>query len=162
MVSQPTLALLLGAFAVGLLASRLVSNEPRPVVQTQQLKTEGGVTTYLGFVPAEIIKGLTMGATAERSLHGNLPNRPHEYQILAALFDAETGARISNAIVSVELSRPGSFGSKQRLEPIRIEGAATYGGLFDLPVFDLYSVKLIVERTGTSPAVLQFKYDHRP
>jgi hypothetical protein len=76
---------------------------------------------------------------AERSLHGHLPQRPREYQILAALFKVKTGARISDAIVSLELSRPGSFRSKQGLEPIQIEGAATYGGLFELPVLRLKS-----------------------
>jgi len=30
-----------------------------------------------------------------------------------------------------------------------------------LPGFDLYTVKLTVERSGVSPATLQFKYDHR-
>lgn len=94
MVSQRTLALLPGAFAVGLLASRMVANEPRIVAQIQQLSTEGGVTAYLGLVPDEIIKGLTTSAAAERRQHGLLPQRPHEYQILAALFNAKTGARI--------------------------------------------------------------------
>lgn len=165
MVSRRALALMLGAFAAGLLASRLASNEPVTptiVVQTRQLETEGGVTAYLGLVPAEILRGLTMNAVAERNLHGHMPRRPHEYQVLVALFNTATGARISDAVVSVELSRPGSFGGGQKLEPIQIAGAATYGGIFDLPEFDLYSLKLTAERAGTSPIVFQFSYDHRP
>ena len=165
MVSQPTLALLFGAFAVGLVAARVISNEPSTPStgsQTPQLSTERGVTAYLGLVPAEIIKGLTMSAAAEQGLRGHMPRRPHEYQILAALFSAANGARISDAVVSVELSRPGSQSSRQKLTPIQIEGAATYGGVVDLPEFDSYNVKLIVERPGASLTLLQFKYDHRP
>jgi hypothetical protein len=33
----------------------------------------------------------------------------------------------------------------------------TYGGFVDLPGFDLYKVK----RSGASPAIRQFDYDHR-
>ena len=164
MVSQPTLALLFGAFAVGLVATRLISNEPsslRTEPQTEQLSTQEGVTAYIGLVPAEIIKGLTMSAAAERGLRGHMPRRPHEYQILAALFNAANGERISDAVVSVELSRPGSQNSRQKLTPTQIEGAATYGGVIDLPAFDLYSLKLTVERPGASPTLFQFKYDHR-
>ena len=116
MVSQSTLALLLGAFAVGPVASRMISNEPstpRTELQTQQLSTQGGVTAYLGLVPAEIIKGLTMSAVAEQGLRGHMPRRPHEYQILAALFDAANGVRIADAVVSVELSRPGQQSGRQ-------------------------------------------------
>lgn len=31
---------------------------------------------------------------------------------------------------------------------MQIDGAAAYGGVFDLPVFDLYNLKVIVERPG--------------
>jgi hypothetical protein len=52
-------------------------------------------------------------------------------------------------------------GSKKKLEPMQIAGTTTYGGFFDLPGFDIYTVKLTVERDKAPPAVLQFKYDHR-
>ena len=165
MVSHPTLALLFGAFAVGLVASRMISNEPsapRTESQVQQLSTEGGITAYLGLVPAEIIRGLTLSATAERGLRGHMPRRPHEYQILAALFNAANGIRISDALVSVEVSRSGTQLGSQKLTPMQIDGVGAYGGVFDLPVFDLYNLRLIVERPGASPTLLRFKYDHRP
>jgi len=44
---------------------------------------------------------------------------------------------------------------------MQIAGTTTYGGFFDLPGADLYTVKLTVARGGASPAVFQFKYDHR-
>ncbi|MCG2665747.1 hypothetical protein ACFPFP_02235 [Bradyrhizobium sp. GCM10023182] len=128
---------------------------------TDLSKTAGGVTVYLGIVPAEIVKGLPSGSTTERPMHGRPPKGPHEYHVVAAVFDAASGARISDAVVTAEVSGLGLSGAKKKLEPMQISGTTTYGGFFDLPGFDLYTVKLTVERTGASPAALQFKYDHR-
>ena len=94
-------------------------------------------------------------------MHSRIPKGPHEYHLVAAVFDAATGARVSDAAVTAEVSGLGLSGSKRKLELMQIAGTTTYGGFVDLPGLDLYTVKLIVERSGASPAVLQFKYDHR-
>ena len=127
--------------------------------QTDQSKTAGGVTVYLGVVPAEIVKGLPASGSAERPMHGRIPKGPHEYHIVAAVFDAASGARVSDAVLTADVSGLGLAGNKKKLEPMQIAGTTTYGGFFDLPGFDIYTVKLTVERGGTGPAVLQFKYD---
>ena len=127
--------------------------------ETDQSKTAGGVTVYLGVVPAEIVKGLPASGSAERPMHGRTPKGPHEYHIVAAVFDAASGARVSDAVVTADVSGLGLAGNKKKLEPMQIAGTTTYGGFFDLPGFDIYTVKLTVERGGTGPAVLQFKYD---
>jgi hypothetical protein len=129
--------------------------------EDDQVKTAGGVTVYLGVVPAEIVKGLAAGDATERPMHGGIPKGPHEYHFVAAVFDATSGARVSDAVVTAEVSGLGLSGSKKKLEPMQIAGTTTYGGFFDLPGFDLYTVKLTVEHSGASSAVLQFKYDHR-
>ena len=85
MVSRRTIAFLLGAACIA-----YGSNDLANAAETDLSKTAGGVTVYLGVVPAEIVKGLP----------------------------------------------------------------ASSGGA-------VYTVKLTVERSGASPAVLQFKYDHR-
>ncbi len=128
--------------------------------EIDQSKTAGGVIVYLGVVPAEIVKGLTAG-TSERPMHGGVPRGPHEYHIVAAVFDAASGQRISDAVVTAEVSGLGLSGSKQKLDPMQIAGTTTYGGFFDLPGYDIYTVKLTVKRDTASPAVLQFTYDHR-
>jgi hypothetical protein len=128
---------------------------------SDQSKTAGGVTVYLGVVPAEIVKGLPAGSSTERPMHGHIPKGPHEYHLVAAVFDAANGARVADAVVTAEVSGLGLSGSKTKLEPMQISGTTTYGGFVDLPGFDLYTLKLTVERAGAQPAVLQFKYDHR-
>jgi hypothetical protein len=127
--------------------------------ETDQSKTAGGVTVYLGVVPAEIVKGLPASGSAERPMHGRTPKGPHEYHIVAAVFDAASGARVSDAVLTADVSGLGLAGNKKKLEPMQIAGTTTFGGFFDLPGFDIYTVKLTVERGGTGPAVLQFKYD---
>ena len=156
MVSRRTIPALLGALWIALGSSGVAV-----AADTDQSKTAGGVTVYLGVVPAEIVKGLPASSSTEGAMHGRIPKGPHEYHIVAAVFDAVTGSRISDAAVTAEVSGVGLSGDKRKLEPMQISGTTTYGGFFDLPGFDIYTVKLTVERSGTGPAVLQFKYDHR-
>lgn len=95
-------------------------------------------------------------------MHGRIPSGPHEYHVVAAIFDAATGARISDANVTAQVSGLGLSGTKKKLEPMEIAGTTTYGGFFDLPGFDLYTVRLAIDRAGApQPVVLDFKYDHR-
>lgn len=156
-----TVAALIGAFCIILPGVGLISSRTAAAADTDQSKTAGGVTVYLGLVPAEIVKGLASGGATERPMHGRIPKGPHEYHLVAAVFDVASGARISDAVVTAEVSGLGLSGSKKKLEPMQIAGTTTYGGFFDLPGFDLYTVKVTVERGGIAPAVLQFKYDHR-
>ena len=156
MVSRRAIAALVGGLW---LASNLTG--VATATETDLSKTAGGVTVYLGIVPAEIVKGLPSGSATERPMHGRTPKGPHEYHVVAAVFDATSGVRVSDAVVIAEVSGLGLSGAKKKLEPMQISGTTTYGGFFDLPGFDLYTVKLTVERSGASPAALQFKYDHR-
>jgi len=147
---------LLGALCIAFEASGVAV-----AADTDQSKTAGGVTVYLGVVPAEIVKGLPASNSTERPMHGRIPEGPHEYHIVAAVFDAATGSRISDAAVTAEVSGVGLSANKRKLEPIQISSTWTYGGFFDLPGFDIYTVKLEVEHGAAGPAILQFKYDHR-
>src|SRR5579859_1592063 len=67
---------------------------PAAAVDTGLSRTTNGLTVYLGIVPAEIVKG-PGPHSAEQPMHGRIPRGPHEYHLIAALFDAATGgARI--------------------------------------------------------------------
>ena len=129
--------------------------------ETDLWKTAGGLSVYLGVMPAEIVKGLPSASTTERPMHGGIPKGAHEYHFVAAVFDAASSARVSDSVVTAEVFGLGLSGSKKKLEPMQIAGTRTYGSFVDLPGLDLYTVKLTVERSGASPTVLQFIYDHR-
>lgn len=126
-----------------------------------QSKTAGGVTAYLGVVPAEIVKG-PGPHSPDRPMHGRIPRGPHEYHVVAALFDASSGARITDAAVTAQVSGLALSGTSKKLEPMQIADTTTYGAFFNLPGRDLYTVKLTVQRPGGAPpVVMRFQHDHR-
>lgn len=130
-------------------------------IAAEQSKTGEGLTVYLGVVPAEIVKGLP-ASSVEPRMHGGVPHGSREHHVVVVVFDAATGARISGAAVTAQVSGTGLSGSVRKLEPMQIEGTASYGGYFKLVGRDLYTVKLVVTRpNGGPPAAFEFKYDRR-
>ena len=75
---------------------------------TNRSKTTGGLT----------VKGLAAGDTTERPMHGG----PHENHFVAAVFDATSGARVWDAVVTAELADLGLSGTKKKFEPMQIAG----------------------------------------
>jgi hypothetical protein len=124
-------------------------------------KTVDGLAVYLGVVPAEIVKGHLPGH-AEQTMHGGVPSVGREYHVVAAVFDAASKARISDAAVTAQVSGLALAGSKKRLEPMDIANTITYGGFFALPGRDLYTIRLEILRPGSEkPVVVEFQYDKR-
>jgi hypothetical protein len=127
----------------------------------QETLSKSGLTVYLGVVPAEIVKGPS-AHSVERPMHGGVPTGTHEYHVVAAIFNTASGDRVSDASVTAQVSGIGLAGAKKKLEPMQISGTTTYGGFFDLPGFDLYAVKLTIDRAGApQPLAFDFKYNHR-
>lgn len=156
-LSQQTKGLILGALVmlVGALPGVVAVAEPG------ESKTSGGLTVYLGVVPAEIVKGPSPHS-AERPMHGRIPRGSHEYHVVAAVFDTATGARVADASVTAQVSGLGLSGTSKKLEAMEIAGTTTYGAFFNLPGRDLYTVRLTIERPSIArPIVVDFKYDHR-
>lgn len=124
-------------------------------------KTADGLTVYIGIMPAEIVKGHPSGHT-EQTMHGGVPKGVHEYHVVAAVFDATSGARVSDAAVTAQVSELGLSGTNKKLDRMEIANTVSYGGFFDLPGRDLYTIRLTIERPGQpKPVNLEFKYDHR-
>jgi hypothetical protein len=108
---------------------------------------------YLGVMPAEIIKG-------QPTMHAGAPAGSDEHHIV--VFDAASRARVSDATVTARVSGLGLSGSEKTLEPMNIADTITYGGFFNLPGADLYTIRVTVRRAGSQqPVVLNFKIDHR-
>ena len=105
-------------------------------------RTAGGLTVYLGVMPAAIVKG-------QPTMHGGAPGGSHEYHLVAAIFDAASAARVSDATVIAKVSGLGLSGSEKALEPMNIEKTTTYGGFFHLPGADVYTIRLTVRRPGS-------------
>jgi hypothetical protein len=150
----------IGAISTLLLALVVLPLD-KGVAQDTLSRTAEGLTAYLGVMPAELTKGPPSHPAAPQ-MHGGVPRGAHEVHIVAAIFDTASGARISDAAVTAQVSGLGLSGTKTALETMQIAGTTTYGGFFDLPGRDLYTVKLAIQRPGTTrPVVMDFKYDHR-
>ena len=121
-------------------------------VNAQESKSAGGLTVYLGVLPAELVKGPPP--------HSGVHQGPHEFHIVAAVYDSASNARISDATVTARVSGLGLSGSQKTLEPMKIADTITYGAFFNLTP-DQYTVRLTVQRPSLQPVVLDFKYDHR-
>ncbi len=127
----------------------------------QDSKTAEGLTVYLGVVPAAMVKGPS-AQSGEPPMHGRTPRHGHQYHVVAAIFDAVTNVRVSDATVTAQVSSIGLTGSSRSLEPMKIADTITYGGFFDLPGADIYTIRLTIRRPGSErPVIIDFKYDHR-
>mgnify|MGYP000223944523 CR=1 FL=1 len=124
-------------------------------------QSNAGVEAFIGLVPAEITKGHAPTGP-EAAMHGGVPTGGHPYHLIAAVFDAETGARIADAAVTAQVSGLGLAGPEKALEPMTIASTVTYGAYFDLPGPDLYAIALTIKRPpAEQPITLMFNYDHR-
>ena len=88
------------------------SISPAAAEQTPGLKSAGGLSVYIGVVPAEMVKGYAP-ERAENKMHRGAPQGPHDYHVMVAIFDRTTGARVSDATVSAQVS---SIGPPDRSE----------------------------------------------
>ena len=155
---------LLKYFAV-LLASALIAASliarPANAAGDGLYQSASGVEAFIGVVPAEITKGHAPTGP-EGAMHGGVPIGGHQYHLIAAVFDAKTGARITDAAVTAQVSGLGLAGPEKVLDPMRIAGTITYGAYFDLPGSDVYTILLTIKRPAAAQLVtLKFSYDHR-
>jgi hypothetical protein len=144
---------------IGALLGLLLLINPAMAGQGGETKSAGGLTVYLGVVPAELVKG-PREHSAQRPMHGGQPRGSHEHHIVAAVFESASNARIEDAAVTAKVSGLGLSGPQKILEPMKITDTISYGGYFNLTP-DLYTIRVTIQRPGGKPVVLDFKYDHR-
>jgi hypothetical protein len=167
-LTRHPLPLLLCVLAIAVSAFSLPGQTQAPQgADAGQYRTVDGVAVYLGLMPAAIVRGHPSGHP-ERTMHGGPPAHAgppaatHDYHLVAALFDAATGARISDALVSARIAGLGLGGNWTRLEPMQIADTITYGAFVTLPGADRYTIRLEIQRSGSArPVQVDFMYDHR-
>lgn len=149
------------AFLYGILLATSLGGLPARAGEGGLSQKAGGIEAYIGFVPAEITRGHAPTGRDQR-MHDGVPRGNHPYHLVAAVFESDSGARISDAMVTAQVSGLGLSGPKKAMEPMTIAGTTTYGAYFELPGVDLYTIVLTIKRPGaTKPVTLKFTYDHR-
>lgn len=122
-------------------------------------KTVGGLTVYLGVLPAAMIEGEVEEHV--EAAHGDVPRGRHAYHILAAVFDARTRERIEKATVEARVTPLGLAPVTRLLEPMTIAGTLTYGNYFTMRGDGRYQIELTIGREKADPVVVEFSYGHR-
>lgn len=143
---------------LGLLFVFIVIASAAQAVDTGQTKSVDGLTVYFGVIPAEIIRGHPPGHP-ERSAHGGPPSGRHSYHVIVAIFDAATGARVTDAKVSAQVASLGLSGPTRELEPMTIADTVTYGNYFTLPSRGPYRILIEIAR-AQRVTKMTFDYDH--
>lgn len=118
----------------------------------ETVRTVGGLAIYLGVVPAEILQGHPR-EHPEKKMHRRVPSDARRQRhVVIAIFDAATGARVENAVVSAKVGEPGLAKVEKRLEPMPIAGAASYGNFFSMPD-GTYEIDVRVMQPSTGKVV---------
>jgi hypothetical protein len=130
------------------LALALAGCQPKP--HTGQSAVEDGVRFEYGLVPASQVAEHPNGHP-EGEMHGGPSQAPDAYHVTLALFDAKSGARITDATANVEVSGPGHPGRLSvELEPMTVASDLTYGGYVSLPQAASYRFTFVAKRTSGS------------
>lgn len=85
------------------------------------------MSVYLPLLPVELASG------TPRSLHSAEPHGRDTHHVVIGLFNTASERRISLPEVRAKLVGRGPLGREQRIEPMRIAGAISYGTVFSLP-----------------------------
>ena len=124
-----------------------------------QSKTAQGLTVYVGSMPAEIMRGYPH-EHPQSSIHDGPPGGAHAYHLFVAIFDSMTGVRITDAKIIAQMEGPSLAGPRRPLAPITVGGAVAYGNYFDFPDNSPYTIRLQIERRGTTIR-MDFDYGYR-
>lgn len=149
-------AVLAGAMAI----TALSIGAGTAAAQVPGEKTAGGILFRIGLAGPETVAQHS-ARHAETGMHGNRPRSGMDH-VVVVLADARSGERISDAVVSLELDRPGADHVRREMDRMEVQGAASYGAYVDLRQKGPYRIRIRAARPGHSvPAETQFTYDKR-
>lgn len=137
---------------IALLVTSMTATAPAWARHSAQHETVDGLEVYIGLLPAPMVQRFPTGSDEER-MHGGPPGK-RQYHLVAAIFDGVTGHRIEGADVRARVAPLGLVGAEKRLDPMKIQSAASYGQYFGIRENGRYAVTVTVRRTHQAPAVV--------
>lgn len=125
-------------------------------------QTVDGITIELGVLPAELLQGHLKAPDDPKALHGGTASYTGSHHIVVALFDANTGERITNVRIRAGAgNRSYNHEPDKVLEPMEINGAMTYGNFLSMPGEGVWRIHLEILRVGAPHSVeADFAYEH--
>lgn len=126
----------------------------------QDYRVVDGTAVYFGLIPVDVIR--RSPKEYPEKIYGAPPIGPDQYFVTIALFDANTGQRISDAVVAARVSTAAAAGREKNLEPVAIKDARTYGNYFAMAGEGPYEVTVRIRRTAVPDAIqARFEYARR-
>jgi hypothetical protein len=127
-------------------------------------QTVDDVTIYLGVMPARLVQGHSTVPGGPQALHGGTAQNRASHHIVVALFDAKTGARITDARIRAGVGdRSYNAEHGRSLEPMQIAGMMSYGNFFLMEGGGTWRIHLEIFLAGASrPIEADFAYAHVP
>jgi len=121
-------------------------------------KVVGGMEVDLGIVPADTLRLFPEGS-AERTMHGGVPNGAGYYHLNVTLLDAKTKVPVGDAKVKVRVTQVGMSSVTKALEAITINKTPSYGNYFRMHWNSSYRITVDITRPGaTSPTQVTFQH----
>jgi cytochrome c5 len=126
----------------------------------QDYRVVDGTAVYFGAIPVDVIR--RSPKEYPEKTYGAPPIGPDQYFVTIALFDANTGQRITDAVVAARVSTAAAAGQEKALEPVAIKDARTYGNYFAMAGAGPYEVTVRIRRSGVPDAIqVRFEYARR-
>jgi len=155
---MPTYRGALIAIGLGLLLLVACGSNDLP----RNTQTVDGITIYIGVIPAELVQGHSTSPGDPKALHGGTPPNRNSHHLVVALFDAKTGARITDAQIRAGVGHrfekpvPDTV-----LAPMEINGAMSYGNFFLMQGTGDWKIHLDIRRSDLAhPVEADFSYGH--
>ncbi len=150
----------------------LVTAPAAAAADSERHQRVDGMDVYLGVMPSQMImehprmqgvvilpQGQKLTLPGQPHIHSMVPASTHRYHVLVALFDSASGKRITDAKVVATVTTPGLAAKEQKLEPLHMEGAVSYGYHFLMPGPGQYKILIDIQRPGAErPARVNFIY----
>ena len=124
----------------------------------EDYKVVEGMTVYLGVVPASVIREHAKDYPADVS--GAVPSGAEQRYVTIALFDANNGQRITDAVVTARVAGATQASAEKSLKPVTVAGAMTYGDYFPMAGGGTYKVTVHIHRPGL-PNVVQAEFQYK-
>jgi len=139
-----------------LIATLLLAAPLAPAQDAERHQVIGNISVYLGVLPIQ----MAANEADELQLPAKVYQKKHRYYVLFALFDEDSGRRITDASLKVRVQALGGLDfSEKTLKPIHIEKMVSYGNYFRMADPDVYHIQLWIKRPGQSaPLTGMFVY----
>lgn len=122
-------------------------------------KSVGGMEIYLGVLPAEQLRSRHGGSDAEKKMYGGIPSGKGYFLVNVTLRDSATKAEIKDAQIEARVANLLN-GETRKLEPATFNNSVSYGGYFQMPGKDPYTVTLQIRKPG-AVTPLDVKFDFK-